>query len=631
MTDASIQIKHLEERIAYLEEINRFTHDAVEMASSLGDFQDSINKLDEPLEILLETRKRLIKLIHFKATAFFLIRDTDSDFFLFDCKPSNYKDFFQRETDFLIEEGTFARAIDENRPVIVYNNDFSSQLLLHVITTVIKVRGMFVGLLQENAGDVQEISLGLLSVVLNKSANALECFDLYETIRSINQELADKVERLAESESELKRHRHHLEDLVAERTSELKTANEQLKAEIAERKRAWETSRKYEEKLRQSQRLQAIGTLAGGIAHDFNNILGSIMGYADMAIEAAGRDTRISRYLNQVMTAGRRAKDLVQQILAFSRQDEQEKIPVSVNSIVKEVLQLLQANLPDNISIVHPGENEPVTIMANPTQLHRIIMNLCANALHAMKDNGGELEIKVKESASPVPFIHSGDPDTPRDYIEIQVRDTGRGIDQSVMERIFDPFFTTKQQGEGSGMGLAVVHGTVKSLGGEITVESRKDQGATFHVYLPKPDERAAVEIEKNYEIKGGDERILLVDDEPDLVQLGVEMLESLGYSVVPAENSLTALELFEKDPKSFHAVITDLVMPDLNGIQLAKALKKIRPDMPVILCSGFGMRIEHEKAGKNGIDVILKKPLLKRDIDRAVRNILDRTNGKER
>lgn len=629
MTDLSIKIKHLEERIEYLEEINRYTHDAVEMASSLGDFQDSINKLDEPMEILLETRKRLAKLIRFKSTAFFLINESDSDFYLFDCKPSNYASFFLKEADYLIEEGTFARAIDENRPLIVYSSDFNRQFLLHVITTVIKVRGMFIGVLRENARDVQEISLGLLSVVLNKSANALECFDLYETIRNINQELADKVERLAESERELKQHRHHLEDLVAERTSELKAANEKLKQEIAERNRAWEISRRYEEKLRQSQRLQAIGTLAGGIAHDFNNILGSIMGYADMAIELAGKDSRIFRYLSRVMTAGRRAKDLVQQILAFSKQDEQEKIPVSVDAIIKEVLQLLQANVPDNIRIVHSQSKQPVTVIANPTQLHRIIMNLCGNALHAMKD-GGELKIDVFETPTPAAFNHHLTPDNSRNYIEIRVQDTGHGIDGTVMERIFDPFFTTKQQGEGSGMGLAVVHGTLKSLGGEISVESEKNKGTIFHVLLPRPNHQEIIEIEQSRDIRGGTERILLVDDEPDLVHLGVEMLGSLGYTVISTENSLTALDLFETNPESFDIVISDLVMPDLNGIQLAKALKKIRPDIPVILCSGFGMQIEHEKARENDIDIILKKPLLKRDIDLAIRNLLDRNNGKE-
>jgi PAS domain S-box-containing protein len=383
---------------------------------------------------------------------------------------------------------------------------------------------------------------------------------------------------------------------------------------------------KLEARLRQAQKMESIGTLAGGIAHDFNNILGAIMGYTEMALIDHKENNRLRRYLEQVFKGGERARDLVKQILAFSRQSDQNPRPLRVIPIVKEVLKLLRASLPSTITIHQDIQSDMDTVFADPIQIHQIMMNLCTNAAHAMRETKGELKVSLAtmEIRTGDTLIMHNDL-SPGMYIELTVSDTGYGIDPMIMEKIFDPFFTTKGPGEGTGLGLSVVYGIIKSYGGTITVESEMGKGTEFHVYLPllmeTMDEGG---IETAEYIRGGNESILFVDDEEVLVQLGKEMLAGFGYEVVERTSSLEALKLFQSRPDRFDLVITDMTMPNMTGTELAKEIMSIRPGIPVILCTGFSETISPEKAKAIGLREFIIKPLLKNQLAAVIRRVLD-------
>jgi len=381
-----------------------------------------------------------------------------------------------------------------------------------------------------------------------------------------------------------------------------------------------------EAQLRQAQKMEAIGTLAGGIAHDFNNILGAIMGYTDMALTDPKVDDRLRRYLNQVYMAGERATDLVKQILAFSRQSDQKPRPLRVSPIVKEVLKLLRASLPTTIKIRQDIQSDMDTVLADPTQIHQILMNLCTNAAHAMRETKGDLKVSLGpvEVKPPDTLIIHHDL-SPGMYLKLTVSDAGIGIAPDIMDRIFNPFFTTKDTGEGTGLGLSVVHGIVKSYHGTITVESEMGKGTAFHVYLPLLKETGEKrEVEAVAQFTGGKESILFVDDEEFLVEIGADVLTGLGYDVIGRTSSLEALELFRARPERFDLVITDMTMPNMTGIELAWELIRIRPAMPVILCTGFSEAITPEKAKVLGLREFIMKPLIKNQIAEAIRRALD-------
>ena len=411
--------------------------------------------------------------------------------------------------------------------------------------------------------------------------------------------------------------------------------------------------RQLEVQLQQSQKMEAIGTLAGGITHDFNNILGAILGYTDLAILEAEDDSKIRQHLDKIQEAGHRARDLVNQILAFSRQTKQERLPVEVNSIVNEALKMLRASLPSTIEIRQDTQADKGTVEADPTQIHQVLMNLCTNAAHAMQENGGILEIGIQN----VYFGFSSadyEKDTtleghasdsmgqanqilesqieyldilPGPYLKLTVRDTGIGMTPDVLGRIFDPYFTTREKAQGTGLGLSVVHGIIKSHGGSITVESEPGQGTTFHVYLPRmeyPKEKADRMAASPYKgIPTGHERILFVDDEEALVDIGRQMLEHLGYELITRTSSIEALELFKAEPDAFDLVITDMTMPNMTGDKLARAMIKIRPNIPIILCTGFSERVTAKSAGEIGIKKLAMKPLVMRDLAEAIREVL--------
>ena len=416
----------------------------------------------------------------------------------------------------------------------------------------------------------------------------------------------------------------------------------ELEKEITERKLAEKERRKMCVQLQQAQKMEAIGTLAGGIAHDFNNVLTAVIGYTEMALDDVTKGPLLQNDLQEVLKAGIRAKDLVNQILTFSRQTEQELMPVKLKLVAKEAIKLLRASLPTTIEIRQDIQNES-WVLADPTQIHQILMNLCTNAGHAMQEKGGILEVslrnvdlKTDQNRSKIEIPKSmaqsapgwaGQAEiglAPGSYLRLTVSDTGHGMDRSTIQRIFDPYFTTKDKGEGTGLGLSVVHGIVKDHGGTVTVYSEPGRGAAFHVYLPVIERESELDVAAEKILPTGTERILFIDDEPSLVNLGTQMLEGLGYKVVTRTSSLEALELFKEQYDKFDLVFTDMTMPNMTGEELAKEVLKVRPDIPVILCTGFSSRITEEKAKAFGIRAFVMKPLLKLDMAKTIRRVLD-------
>jgi PAS domain S-box-containing protein len=386
------------------------------------------------------------------------------------------------------------------------------------------------------------------------------------------------------------------------------------------------SQKKLESQLRQAQKMEAIGTLAGGIAHDFNNILGAIIGYTEIADLQVHKNSKAKESLKEVLKAGRRARDLVKQILAFSRKGEQERIPIQIGPIVKEALKLLRSSLPATIEIRQNIKSDTGIVEADPTQIHQILMNLCANASHAMREEGGILEVGTRNVEVGSWDSESGYLDIPPgNYLRLTVSDTGQGMTPEVLERIFEPYYTTKEKGEGTGLGLSVVHGIVKNYGGTITAYSEPGKGTTFHVYLPVIQEKAEVpDIAEFAPIPTGNEHILFIDDELALVEIGKQMLERLGYKVTSRASSTEALELFKAKPNQFDLVITDMTMPYMTGERLAGELMNIRSDIPVIICTGYSDRISEEKAKGMGIRAFVMKPLVIRGLAKTVREVLD-------
>lgn len=397
--------------------------------------------------------------------------------------------------------------------------------------------------------------------------------------------------------------------------------------DITERKKAEEERQKLEAHLRQTQKMEAIGTLAGGIAHDFNNILTAIIGFIELAqvgLEQLPDSGEIRSDLEAALQASERAKDLTKQILTFSRQMDQEQKPIQILAIVKESLNLLRASLPKTIDIRQHLEPRCGVILADPIQIHQILINLCTNAYHAMKDKVGVLEVRLEAVAVDEDFarMHAEIDEGP--YVRLTVSDTGGGMDQATLERIFDPFFTTKTVGNGTGLGLSVVHGIVKSLGGAITVYSELEKGTTFQVYFPQYQKAAAPAAAPVEPVPVGHEHILFVDDEKQISQIGQKLLERLGYKITAKSSSVDALEIFRNTPDYFDLVITDLTMPEMTGLELAKELLNLRPEIPIILATGFSEATVIGKAKKLGIRECIMKPLVLRELGKVIRRILD-------
>ena len=407
--------------------------------------------------------------------------------------------------------------------------------------------------------------------------------------------------------------------------NDLMAINKNLELEIINREKIEKEKITLETQLHQGQKMQAIGTLAGGIAHDFNNMLGAIIGYTNLALDDVPDGTIANENLKQVFIACSRAKNMVKQILTFSRQNEHEKKPVGIGHVVTEALKLLRSSLPATIEIKQNIEAVSSVILADSTQIHQVVINLCTNASDAMADKTGVMEVSLTDIDLKSDTVYGHKKLQAGEYVKLTVKDTGHGIDSVNMERIFEPFFTTKDVGKGTGMGLAAVHGIVEDHGGIITVDSEVGKGTTFNVFFPRIENSDVSEDEPSEIIGGHGEVILVVDDEKSLVDVTKQMLQRVGYTVVGKTSSVDALETFRAEPDKFDLVITDYAMPLMTGKELAKELLGIRSDIPIILCTGFSEEIDSQEANNVGIKKFIMKPVVREEITRIIRDLLDR------
>ncbi len=383
--------------------------------------------------------------------------------------------------------------------------------------------------------------------------------------------------------------------------------------------RAVEEKKDAQRQLQRVRRLESIGTLAGGIAHDFNNILYPVIGFAQMAVSDLDDDHPIQENLEDILQGAKRARDLVKQILSFSNQRDLDKKTLLFTPVIEETLRLIRSTIPSNIIIKQDLDGDDLFIVANETEIHEVVMNLCTNAYHAMEETGGTLYVSLKKEQPDAELNLK-----PGEYCCLKVSDTGTGIPSVVMDKIFDPYFTTKAPGKGSGLGLSVIHGIVKNYSGIINVQSKSPDGTQVKVYLPVTTQTVTGNDEASGEYQTGTERILFVDDEESIVRLCTRLLERLGYQVTARKSSLEALELFKKETTHFDLIITDMAMPGLLGTQLAKNILSIRPDIPILICTGFSEQIDKDKAESIGIKGFIHKPILMTELSQKVRQLLD-------
>lgn len=415
-----------------------------------------------------------------------------------------------------------------------------------------------------------------------------------------------------------------LEKRVEERTSQLVQTNKELLQEIGTREKVEKEQARLEAQLYQAQKMETIGTLAGGIAHDFNNILTPILGYAEMALDETITNSRIKGDLEQIYKAANRAKNLVQQILTFSKQHDQDIKPIEFHTILNEVLSLLRASFPSTIEIRQKDTLAKGVILADPTQIHQVIMNICINAFQSMEESGGVLEIGLEkihldhDNAIPDTTLTKGN------YLKLTIRDTGMGMDKKTRERIFEPFFTKRKIGEGTGLGLSVVHGIVTGCNGSLTVESAPRRGTIFTVYFSEYERRIPKSKSPIEKLTKGKEHILFVDDDKEITTMANQMLTRLGYIVTTITDSVKAYDIFEKQPEKYDLVITDQVMPNLLGSQLATKIRQIKPGIKIIIITGYSDSINAEKIKELGFNGFIIKPLILRDLCITIRNVIE-------
>jgi len=382
-------------------------------------------------------------------------------------------------------------------------------------------------------------------------------------------------------------------------------------------------TRDLENQLIQVQKMEALGTLAGGIAHDFNNILSVILGNIQLLGMYIGKDGKENENLNRVMHASYRAKELVSQILTFSRKGDDQKHPVSIELIVKEALKLLRASTPSNIEFKNKFEKNTGAVLANPTQIQQVLLNLCTNAVHAMTADGGILQVSL-ESVE-VRDKNVGQAPAQGTYVLLKISDTGSGMDEKIINRIFDPYFTTKKPGEGTGLGLSIVHGIAEKLKGHIDIQSVPGQGTVFSVYFPRAHGSDNIKKEDHSVLKGGNEHILLIDDETMLLETMGDLIEDMGYRVTLASDSADAYKAFLAQPDQFDVIITDLTMPQMSGTELASKIYQVRPDIPIALHTGLAAEVPEDSLHNTGIKTIIRKPVLEKDLAKTIRNLLEK------
>jgi signal transduction histidine kinase/ActR/RegA family two-component response regulator len=458
------------------------------------------------------------------------------------------------------------------------------------------------------------------------SANIIGMFISYFLELSMRKEFYMRI--LLEQEKEnVKVANNALEKRVEERTQQLSDANEDLKKEIEIRQKFERERAELSKQLYQLQKMETIGTLAGGIAHDFNNILTPILGYTDMALEEISAESNLRFDLEQINNAAHRGKDLVQQVLTFSREVDFANKPIQLQPIIAEALNLIKASFPPGVVINQHYDQKIGTVLADPTHIHQIVMNLCTNANHAMMKTGGVLDVKLDEvkidqkAADKIPNLKKGE------YIRLTISDTGHGMDIKTKERIFEPFFTRKEVGSGSGLGLSVVHGIINNYGGAILVESTPGKGTTFIIYLPKYGADLLESDKSDKKPLKGVENILFVDDEPEITFMGKKMLENLGYKVSISSDSTSALEEFRNNPGKYSLLVTDQNMPNMRGTEIALKMREIQPDLKVIIITGYSEHLSEELLFQNGISEVILKPMILDDFSKIIRRVLGNCN----
>ena len=692
--------KYLEERIQYLEEVNRFTLDILEMAASLGDFQPSINKLQEPSVILEETRSRVQRLIPFQALAFYLIDDADNSFALASCKPKRDKTFLQNEVDFLIDNGTFAWTLRERRSVIVSTKNYERQLLLHAMATSSRVRGMFVGLMEKDTANIPDTALSLLSIILLNSSNALESFDLYKMIREISKNLEKKenYRTLFEAAPDgvevldvrgnvvdcnkthqvlLKRNK---DKIVGNHTSEFFSPGtrgffeqkfQALKdtgyvegevelvssdgsaipvwrkekaiyngngefvgsviynRDISSLKQAEEQKRSLEARLQRAQKMEAIGTLAGGVAHDLNNILGGIVGYPELLLMQLSQSNPLRKPLMTMQESGQKAATIVQDLLTLARRGVPTAEVVNLNDIITEYFKSPEH---EKLRLYHPHVEVDITlepnllsILGSPVHLSKTIMNLVSNAAEAM-NNGGTISISAQNRFIQGHFkafetIEEGE------YVTLTVSDTGVGIAARDVEKIFEPFYTKKVMGRsGTGLGMAVVWGTVKDHRGYIDVQSNEGKGTTFTLYLPitRQEQVKDESLQSIEDYRGNGASVLVVDDVKEQREIASGMLKQLGYSIISVSSGEEAVDYMKE--RSADLLILDMIMdPGIDGLETYRRILKLHPGQKAILASGFSETKLVKEAQRLGAGAYVKKPYTFGQLGLAVKTALHR------
>jgi PAS domain S-box-containing protein len=693
------KIEYLENRVRYLEEVERFILDILEIASSLGDFQTSINKLRDTSVILDETRTKIQGLIPFESTAFFQVDEDSRDFVISSIFPENHRSYIQNEVDILIHEGTFAWALREKRPVMASTGDHKGYLVLHVMATSTRIRGMFVGLLKEENKSICDISLSLLSIILMNSANALESFELYRTIREINSNLEridnyrllfdtapDGVEVLDShgnildcNEAQKKLLGYSNEQLIGnnsldffsdnsrnafvkkspslkdtgylEGEIELVSARGEIipvwrkekaifdengafigtvvyNRDISTRKRAEEEKRTLEARLQRAEKMEALGTLAGGVAHDLNNILSGLVSYPELLLMQIPGDSPLRKSIMTIQKSGEKAAAIVQDLLTLARRGIFQPQVVNLNDIIVDHFKTPEH---EKLNLFHPNveftvnlEKNLMNIMGSPVHLSKTIMNLLSNAAEAIVEKG---EICISTSNCYVDRPISGfDTVKEGEYITLTVSDTGTGISQDHMERIFEPFYSKKVMGKsGTGLGMAVVWGTIKDHEGYIDIHSVEGKGTTFALYfpvtrekLPKEEPRIAFD---SYRGKG--ECIMVVDDVEEQREIVSEMLTRLGYRVVTVSSGEKAVNIIMNRPVDL--VILDMIMdPGIDGLETYRRILGFHPGQKAIITSGFSETDRVREAQRLGARTYIKKPYLLEKIGLAIRNELD-------
>lgn len=472
--------------------------------------------------------------------------------------------------------------------------------------------------------------VGLLALVIHRTitrhiqgltlaASRLQKGDLDARIRlESNDELGRLSQGFNRMAGQLKYLISDLETQVLKRTRDLETSNRSLQREIREKE-------KLAHDLRQAHKMEAVGTLSGGIAHDFNNILGIILGNTELADDDIPEWNPAKENLKEIRVACLRAKEVVRQLLSFSRKTSQEHRSLKLITVVEETLQLVRASIPATIDIVQELPPDSSPIVADPTQIHQVILNLISNAAHAMNE-GGTLTIRVREVN--LTEADCGARLSPGLHVEFSVTDTGIGIDQDIIDKIFDPYFTTKDVGKGTGMGLAVVHGIVMAHGADIRIQSRPGHGSRFTILFPAVDAAVTPETENSQEILEGQGRILVVDDEPALATMVEQMLNRMGYDAVSLTEPEMALDAVHTAPDRYDLIITDMTMPGFTGRALAEKIQAIRPDLPLILITGFHESVSAETAAQYGFSSYIEKPVNKAELARAVRDVLENGPG---